>query len=475
MDLIAAASDQWNKTVVAGVQTAASLGEEEHLIPFGVTQWYIRAGLAFICVICAALAAGLTMGMVSLSPLELAMTLESKEVDCETEEQKKNLRAQKAFARKVMPIVRRHHLLLVTLLLLNAAANEALPIFLDSIVPSYIAVILSVSFVLIFGEIVPSAIFTGPSQLKIASKFTYFVWFLIIILSPIAYPIAKVLDLIFGHDHLSHYARSELMALFRIHGDHTDDARESTAMRLGGLTEDEITICQGVLDMSDETTEMVMTPQRNVFMLRDTDKLDSNTMADIMASGHSRIPVYSNNNRNNVMGILLVKKLIVLSPEDAKPVGDFVFRQPLFAPPDTPLLEMLNMFQEHHKHLAIITTDPEKLAMFSRDRSRDVPADLKVLGLITAEDVMERIIHEPLIDETDQGIAQTNLRWSRRIKRLKLLAERSQEDLLRGSRTSRNDPSKTSRMSGFKSFKMEEGRANVGHAEEMNAPLLNNK
>lgn len=414
----------------------------------------------------------LILGMVSLSPLELAMTLESKEADCESEEQKKKLRAQKAFAKKVMPIVRRHHLLLVTLLLLNAAANEALPIFLDSIVPSYIAVILSVTFVLIFGEIVPSAIFTGPSQLKIASKFTYFVWFLIIILSPIAWPIAKLLDIIFGHDHLTHYARSELMALFRIHGDDSDDARESVALRLGGLTEDEITICQGVLDMSDETAEMVMTPFRNMFMLQDTDRLDSNIMADIMASGHSRIPVYSNNNRNNVMGVLLVKKLIVLNPEDAKPVGNFVFRQPLFAPPETPLLELLNMFQASHKHLAIITTDPAKMEMFSKDRSRDVPADLKALGLITVEDVMERIIHEPIIDETDQGVAQTNLRWSRRIKRLKLLAQRSQEDLLR-SRESRNGTSRRSRMSGFRSYHMEEGRANQGYTEKMDAPLLN--
>jgi metal transporter CNNM len=34
---------------------------------------------------------------------------------------------------------------------------EALPIFLDKLVPEYLAIILSVTFVLIFGEIIPQA------------------------------------------------------------------------------------------------------------------------------------------------------------------------------------------------------------------------------------------------------------------------------------------------------------------------------
>jgi hypothetical protein len=40
----------------------------------------------------------------------------------------------------------------VTLLLGNAACNEALPIFLDRLVNSYVAIIISVTAVLAFGE-----------------------------------------------------------------------------------------------------------------------------------------------------------------------------------------------------------------------------------------------------------------------------------------------------------------------------------
>ena len=47
---------------------------------------------------------------------------------------------------------------------------------LPPLVPSYVAVLLSVTMVLIFGEILPSALFSGPNQLKIAARMASFVW-----------------------------------------------------------------------------------------------------------------------------------------------------------------------------------------------------------------------------------------------------------------------------------------------------------
>jgi hypothetical protein len=73
---------------------------------------------ALACVIVAALAAGLTMGLLSLDPLMLLIKMRAG-----GEEEKQQ-------AASLLPIVKQHHLLLVTLLLLNAVANEALPLFL---------------------------------------------------------------------------------------------------------------------------------------------------------------------------------------------------------------------------------------------------------------------------------------------------------------------------------------------------------
>ena len=59
-------------------------------------------------------------------------------------------------------------------------------------------VVLSVSFVLLFGEIIPSALFTGPSQLTVSSYFATPVRLLMVILGPLGCPIAKTLDTLFG-------------------------------------------------------------------------------------------------------------------------------------------------------------------------------------------------------------------------------------------------------------------------------------
>jgi metal transporter CNNM len=114
--------------------------------------------MVIVCVISADLAAGLTMGLLSLDLTKLAV----KSLIGNEEE--------KSAAISLIPIVKQHHLLLVTLLLFNSIANETLPIFLGAIVPNYLAVILSVTLVLIFGEIIPSALFTGPHQLLTAAK-----------------------------------------------------------------------------------------------------------------------------------------------------------------------------------------------------------------------------------------------------------------------------------------------------------------
>ena len=86
------------------------------------------------------LMSGLTMGLLSLDMMSLKVMK-----DGGTDSEKKH-------ARRIIPIVKRHHLLLVTLLLGNAAAVEAMPIFLDRISDPITAILVSVTAVLIFGE-----------------------------------------------------------------------------------------------------------------------------------------------------------------------------------------------------------------------------------------------------------------------------------------------------------------------------------
>jgi len=55
----------------------------------------------------------------------------------------------------IFSVTEEHHWMLVTLLLLNAIAMETLPIFLDKIMTTYNAIIVSVTGILFLGEIIP--------------------------------------------------------------------------------------------------------------------------------------------------------------------------------------------------------------------------------------------------------------------------------------------------------------------------------
>ena len=164
--------------------------------------------VALFCVLGAALASGLTIGLISLEPLQLEI---NQRVGSPEEQEQ---------AKAVLPVLKRRHLLLVTLLLFNAAAAEALPVFLDELVPSYVSVVISVTLVLICGEIIPVAVFSGPNQLKLAAQMMPLVWTLMVLFFPLACPISWCLDKLLGDEHAQskRYSRLELSALVALHG-----------------------------------------------------------------------------------------------------------------------------------------------------------------------------------------------------------------------------------------------------------------
>ena len=136
---------------------------------------------------------GLTVGYLSIDDLVLELKTTTG-----TDEEKE-------WASKVLPILANRHWLLVTLLVSNAAAMEALPIFLDKLMPEYLAIIVSVTLVLFFGEVIPQAVCTGPDQIKIASAVAPMTRMLMYVVGPLSYPLGKVLDKLLGEHSKSRY------------------------------------------------------------------------------------------------------------------------------------------------------------------------------------------------------------------------------------------------------------------------------
>lgn len=77
---------------------------------------------------------------------------------------------------------------------------QALPIFLDRLANPIAAVMISVTVVLVFGEIIPQAI-CSRYGLKVGAYSAWFVKALMVVCSPLSWPVGKLLDYVLGSDH----------------------------------------------------------------------------------------------------------------------------------------------------------------------------------------------------------------------------------------------------------------------------------
>ncbi|CAN1158618.1 DUF21 domain-containing protein At4g14230 [Linum perenne] len=317
-------------TATRMVSTVVQL-ESGSEIPYGTVTWFVYAGISCLLVIFAGLMSGLTLGLMSLSLVDLEIL------------QRSGSDAEKKQSAAILPVVQKQHQLLVTLLLCNAASMEALPIYLDKMFNQYVAIILSVTFVLFFGEVIPQAI-CSRYGLAVGANLAWLVRLLMIICYPISFPLGKILDYVLGHNEPL-FRRAQLKALVSIHS--------KEAGKGGELTHDETTIIAGALDLTEKTAEEAMTPIESTFSLDVNSKLDWEAIGKVLARGHSRVPVYSGNPKN-IIGLLLVKALLTVRPETETPVSAVSIRRIPRVPSDMPLYDILNEFQKGSSHMAAV-------------------------------------------------------------------------------------------------------------------------
>lgn len=159
-----------------------------------------------------------------------------------------------------------------------------------------------------------------------------FVLLLMYILSPVAWPTAKLLDYLLGKDHGTIYKKAGLKTLVSLHKTLGDTGQK--------LNEDEVTIISAVLDLKEKSVGSIMTPMQDVFTLSLDDILDETKMDSILSQGYSRIPIHHPDNDQNFVGMLLVKMLITYDPEDAMPVREFALATLPETRADTSCLEI---------------------------------------------------------------------------------------------------------------------------------------
>ncbi|EOX97267.1 CBS domain-containing protein with a domain of Uncharacterized protein function isoform 3 [Theobroma cacao] len=302
------------------------------------TDFFIHILLIVLLVLFAGLMSGLTLGLMSMSLVDLEVLAKSG-----TPKDRKH-------AAKILPVVKKQHLLLCTLLIYNAAAMEALPIFLDSLVTAWGAILISVTLILLFGEIIPQSV-CSRHGLAIGATVAPMVQVLVWICFPVAYPISKLLDFLLGHGHVALFRRAELKTLVNLHG--------NEAGKGGELTHDETTIIAGALELTEKAAKDAMTPISETFAIDINVKLDRELMSLILEKGHSRVPVYYEQ-PTNIIGLILVKNLLTIHPEDEVPVKSVTIRRIPRVQETLPLYDILNEFQKGHSHMAVVVRQCNK-------------------------------------------------------------------------------------------------------------------
>ena len=210
----------------------------------------------------------------------------------------------------------------------------------------------------------------------------WLVWAFLIVLLPISYPISKILDFALGRELGQLYSRNELKKLLEMHSTYSD------------ITVDETTIMSGALDFGRKEVVEVMTPLADVYMIDIDDHLNVDTISEILEKGYSRIPVYEGS-RDRVTGLLFVKDLALLNPEDNLPVRKILQVYGRNLPRlhgDTSLAEVLAEFKRGQSHIAVVRR--------VNNEGHGDPT-YENIGIVTLEDVIEEILQDEIIDETD--------------------------------------------------------------------------
>lgn len=311
--------------------------------------------IVIILISFSALFSGLTLGLMGLNAAELKRKMSLGDKD----------------AAKVYAVRKRGNLLLTTLLIGNVAINSTLAIFLSSIASGLVAGLAATGLIVIFGEIIPQAVFSRFALL-LGARIAWLVKIIIFILLPITWPIAWILNKTLGDELATIYSKRELVKIIEEH----EDSKESD------VRAEEERIAIGALTFSNKKVSDIMTPRAAVISFEASQGIDNDFLEALRDSGHSRFPVYREK-IDDIVGILYLKNLLG-DRSLGKTIEEFMNKRVIFVDGDEKLVNAFNNFLKTHQHLFVV-----------RNEFGDF------VGVVTLEDVLEEIIRTEIIDEGD--------------------------------------------------------------------------
>jgi len=154
------------------------------------------------------------------------------------------------------------------------------------------------------------------------------------------------------------------------------------------LDAEALSMIEGVLQVSETQVRDVMIPRSQMDML-DVVESPEKFIPFVIEKAHSRFPVFEDN-RDNVIGILLAKDLLRFYAEEEFDVREML-RPAVFVPESKRLNVLLKEFRANRNHIAIVVDEYGGVS-----------------GLVTIEDVIEQIVGD-IEDEYDFDETEDNI------------------------------------------------------------------
>jgi len=154
------------------------------------------------------------------------------------------------------------------------------------------------------------------------------------------------------------------------------------------LDAEALSMIEGVLQVSETQVRDVMIPRSQMDVL-DVAESPEKFIPFVIETAHSRFPVFEDN-RDNVIGILLAKDLLRFYAEEEFSVRDML-RPAVFVPEAKRLNVLLKEFRANRNHIAIVVDEYGGVS-----------------GLVTIEDVIEQIVGD-IEDEYDFDETEDNI------------------------------------------------------------------
>ncbi len=287
-------------------------------------------------------------------------------------ELKRQARAGNKDAQAVYPVRAYGMQLWILLWTVLGFLTTSIILLLKSVIGSALLIILiNVPLIVILHAILPWSKRPKPSLHMAAVASPYLEWVLIK-----TYPIMRRLEKWVGRwiqpePFMLIQSKEELLEILRHNADEFDK-----------ISKHELKIAENALIFGEKLVTDHMTPLNAVYFVNNEEELTPVVINELHDSGHSRFPVYHENNQN-VIGTLYLRDAVRL--KNPKPVHKVMREDVYYINEQQPLDYALHAFIKTKHHLFVVVNEFED-----------------VVGVITIEDVIKEIIGHSINDENDK-------------------------------------------------------------------------